>query len=49
MAADTKDQALDLVAAIFVRAGARLPAAESLRRLTHPEDNCPEGIERAAA
>lgn len=25
MAAETKDQALDLVAAIFVRAGARVP------------------------
>ena len=34
MARRHEDQALDLVAAIFVRAGAQLPATESLRRLT---------------
>ena len=32
MAAETKDQALDLVAAIFVRAGERVPAERNIAR-----------------
>lgn len=34
MAAETKDQALDLVAAIFVRAGERVP--RRIRQKSHP-------------
>lgn len=42
MAAETKEQALDLVAAVFTRAGARLP---KLRAVSSPSvvDNCPQG------
>ncbi len=32
MAAETKEQALDLVAAMFTRAGARLPADRTVAR-----------------
>lgn len=40
MAAETKDQALDLVAAVFTRAGARLPrvhAVKAARGVNAPE------------
>ncbi len=38
MAAETKDQALDLVAAVFTRAGARLPR---LRSVSEGVASCP--------
>lgn len=44
MAAETKNQALDLVAAVFTRAGARLPKLRSVST-SAPKDNCPEAFE----
>ena len=37
MAAETKDQALDLVAAVFTRAGARLPKLRAVSDDVIPE------------
>lgn len=45
MTAETKEQALDLVAAIFVRAGERVP--HRIRQAAHPAPV--EQIEREAA
>lgn len=47
MAADTKDQALDLVAAIFVRAGKRLTEERPARKVA--AHGAPFTIDREAA